>query len=121
MRSQNPQKKFLRSFHLVKKKFFYRGVDYQSVPFYHILIITDFENQIHRTLWTIYALSYSHSFNFYAAFFKWLPFFWTKSHIPKSFKIAKLRYLIMQNLSSIYALAFKSNSIFAQGCKWLPS
>ena len=42
--------------------------------------------------------------------------------IPKSFKIAKLRYLTMQNIFSIYALLFLSNFDFcAPTLKGLPS
>ena len=61
----------------------------QSPPPLPPRLITNLENQICR----IYALSYSHSFDFCAASFKAPSFLKQTIIFPKSFEIAKLHYL----------------------------
>ena len=63
------KKKFLRSFRLVKKKFFVGAVS-------HVVRTTDLENQIHK-IYPLFMLSYSHIFNFCVTSLKTLPS-WSK-------------------------------------------
>jgi len=62
--------KFLRSFHLAKKKRYYEGLDRLSI----IHVNNNRFEKLNTHLCVIYALLYLHSFNFCAASLKGLSF-----------------------------------------------